>query len=135
MSGWADLHFIEQTEQNEYNIIENIHFIGYKHDDSMKKHANVILDNINDDVDMVAISHANDTSDSGSAQIYDLKNGQLNEVIDSYEGYEGARGADTQGEIRDAYGINLSVWRYGGKDADEFMAEIVHGNQDTLNSK
>jgi hypothetical protein len=52
----------------------------------------------------IVIVDANDTSDSGAAEVYKIEDGRILGV-DTFVGYEGAKGRDVVGMVDDEYGL------------------------------
>jgi len=58
----------------------------------------------------IVIADANDTSDSGTAEVYRRMDGKTI-AVDTFVGYEGARGRDVVGMVRDECGLSCYVSR------------------------
>jgi hypothetical protein len=62
------------------------------------------------EVEDIVVVSANDTSDSGFGTVFNVENGAVTKV-DSKEGYEGAKGRDVTGYIRDEHGLKChATW-------------------------
>jgi len=56
----------------------------------------------------IVITDANDTSDCGTAEVYKRDDGET-VGVDTFLGYEGARGRDVVGMAREEYGLDCYV--------------------------
>jgi hypothetical protein len=114
MSGWKTARFhvegdvdgkIESyCEGNEYASKRGLNGIVIRgYDAEIKKAVRKIIPG---EEGKVLIVEANDTSDSGDAFLYEITEDYELEHVETKRGYEGARGYDAIGYMRDEYDVD-----------------------------
>lgn len=116
MSGWAHIHFKRDGESEVLSVMTTVRGMA-----GVRGAAKEILERAGDLPETMILSCANDTSNSGSAEVYELEKSDGRKfddytLVEEIEGYEGAMGNDVAGKIRDEYGYRIPVGSWEAYD-------------------